>query len=103
MKAIPVGSKVLKCYLERILFAAHLGSHLAQVKSDPTMEQVGAADMVVYITTSSLARAFAFRNNYSLSGGSADGLGYIRWCQPSCRTGLVTTVFYAAAPPASSG
>jgi len=73
--ALVLGAKVLKGYLGQIIAAARLGgSNLAEVKLDPTDSQVGSSDMLVYITTSSLARDFAARNNYTLSGGSPDGI-----------------------------
>jgi hypothetical protein len=73
-RAIGIGSKVLQRYLSQIISAARLaGSFQANVGLDPNDDQVGNSDALVYLTTSSLARDFAARNSYILSGGSADG------------------------------
>ena len=73
--AIGIGSKVLKGYLTQILSAAGLvASYQAQVGLDPNDDQVGDKDVLVYITTASLAREFAARKSYTLSGGSPDGM-----------------------------
>jgi hypothetical protein len=64
----------LKNYLTRIIAAMKPPKPFkANVGLDPTDEQVGARDVVVYLTTSSLARSFAARNKITLAGGSANG------------------------------
>jgi hypothetical protein len=72
-QAIPISVRVLKGYLDQIFRAAGLALHLAQVKADPTMEQVGGADALVYVTPKSLSRSFADRNNLPLRESSAPG------------------------------
>ena len=62
--AIGIGSRVLKGYLTQIISAARLtASYQADVGLEPNDDQVGDKDVLVYITTASLAREFATRNN----------------------------------------
>ena len=65
--ALPFGSAELKRYLRQIIGVAGLGgSYSAEVKLEPNDDQIGGGDLLVYLTTSSLARAFATSFNYTL-------------------------------------
>jgi hypothetical protein len=72
--AAVAAAPLLKTYLTQIIGATTPRKPLkADVRLNPNDDQVEPKDALVYVTTASLARSFATRNNITLLGGSANG------------------------------